>query len=63
MSSADGVERVEHLGARSSYTYRLEAFAAAICTGAGLPYDVTESVPQAEIIDAAYLAAAMQPRP
>lgn len=56
-------ESVEHLGKRSSYTYQLEAFAAHLRDGTPLPYDVTDTVPQAELIDAAYRAAGFEPRP
>ncbi|HET7399387.1 MAG TPA: Gfo/Idh/MocA family oxidoreductase [Intrasporangium sp.] len=55
-------ELLEHLGTRSSYTYQLEAFAAHIRRGAPLPYDVTDTVPQAELVDAAYRAAGFEPR-
>lgn len=54
---------VEHLGTRSSYTYQLEGFAAALRDGAPLPYDVDDAVPQAELVDAAYAAAGFSPRP
>lgn len=54
---------VERLGSRSSYTYQLEAFAAAVRGDGSLPYDVTDAVPQAELIDAAYRAAGLEPRP
>ena len=56
-------EAVEHLGKRSSYTYQLEAFAAHLRDGTPLPYDVSDTVPQAELIDAAYRAAGFEPRP
>lgn len=56
-------EVVEHLGSRSSYTYQLEAFAAHLRSDTPLPYDVTDTVPQAELIDAAYRAAGFEPRP
>lgn len=56
-------EVVEHLGSRSSYTYQLEAFAAAVRGEGSLPYDVDDTVPQAELIDAAYAAAGFEPRP
>jgi predicted dehydrogenase len=56
-------EVVEHLGSRSSYTYQLEAFAAAVRGVATLPYDVADTVPQAELIDAAYRAAGLEARP
>lgn len=56
-------EVVEHLGKRSSYTYQLEAFAAHLRDSTPLPYDVTDTVPQAELVDAAYRAAGFEPRP
>lgn len=56
-------EVVEHLGSRSSYTYQLEAFAAAVRDRAGLPYDIEDTVPQAELVDAAYRSAGFSPRP
>lgn len=56
-------EVVERLGSRSSYTYQLEAFAAAVRGEGHLPYDVDDAVPQAELIDAAYRAAGLEPRP
>lgn len=49
--------------ARSSYTYLLEAFAAHLRDSTPLPYDVTDTVPQAELVDAAYRAAGFEPRP
>jgi predicted dehydrogenase len=63
LRTADGTETVEHLGHRSSYTYQLEAFAAAVRGLAPLPYDVSDAVPQAELVDAAYRAAGFEPRP
>ena len=56
-------EVIQHLGSRSSYTYQLEAFAAAVRGRAPLPYDVSDTVPQAELVDAAYEAAGFAPRP
>jgi predicted dehydrogenase len=56
-------EVVEHLGSRSTYTFQLEAFAAAVRGQGELPYDVTDTVPQAELIDAAYRVAGFEPRP
>jgi len=56
-------EVVEHLGNRSSHTNQLEAFAAHIRSATPLPYDVTDTVPQAELIDDAYRAAGLEPRP
>jgi predicted dehydrogenase len=62
LRAADGTEQVEHLGPRSSYTYQLEALAACLRQGTRLPYDVTDTVPQAELVDAAYRAAGFEPR-
>lgn len=56
-------EVIEHLGGRSSYTYQLEALTAHLRQGTPLPYDVTDAVPQAELVDAAYFAAGFLPRP
>jgi predicted dehydrogenase len=56
-------EVVEHLGSRSSYTYQLEALAAHVRHGAPLPYDVSDTVPQAKLVDSAYVAAGFTPRP
>jgi len=55
--------RVETLGKRSSYTYQLEAFAAAIRTGAPLPIDAQDATSNMRLIDACYQAAGMPPRP
>jgi predicted dehydrogenase len=53
---------VEHLGRRSSYTYQLEAFAAAIRSGAPVLTDAAWSVGTMELVDAAYRAAGLEPR-
>jgi len=55
--------RVETLGKRSSYTYQLEAFAAAVRTGTPLPIDSHDAVSNMRLIDACYQAAGMPPRP
>ena len=55
-------ERVEHLGNRSSYTYQLEAFAAAIRTGCSMPTDSDDAVETMRLIDQCYRAAGYQPR-
>lgn len=60
---AGGTRSVEHLGRRSTYTYQLEALAAHLRQGTPLPYDVDDTVPQAQLIDAAYRAAGFEPRP
>ncbi|MGI5430052.1 Gfo/Idh/MocA family protein [Streptomyces sp. CA-179760] len=56
-------ERTERLGTRSSYTYQLEAFAAAVRDGAPLPLDADDAVTTMELIDACYRAAGFEPRP
>lgn len=55
--------RTESLGPRSSYTYQLEAFAAAVREGAPLPLDAADAVANMLLIDAAYEAAGLSPRP
>jgi len=55
--------RVETLGKRSSYTYQLEAFAAAIRLGTPLPIDEHDAVSNMRLIDACYQAAGLPPRP
>jgi predicted dehydrogenase len=55
--------RVETLGKRSSYTYQLEAFAAAVRMGTRLPIDSDDAVSNMRLIDACYQAADMPPRP
>ncbi|WP_198954455.1 Gfo/Idh/MocA family protein [Kineosporia sp. R_H_3] len=55
--------RTESLGRRSSYTYQLEAFAAALRQGAPLPLDAADAVANMRLIDAAYEAAGLAPRP
>ena len=59
---ADG-ERVEHGGTRSSYSYQLDAVTAAVREGAPLPTDADDAVATMELIDAAYAAAGLPPRP
>ncbi|MDT5134872.1 MAG: hypothetical protein QOE41_4183 [Mycobacterium sp.] len=54
--------RVERLGTRPSYTYRLKAFAAHVVNGASLPIDTADSVDNMDYIDTAYGAAEMAPR-
>ncbi len=55
-------QRVEHLGNRSSYTYQLEAFAAAVRTGAPMPTDSDDAVETMRLIDECYRAAGLEPR-
>jgi predicted dehydrogenase len=61
--NVDGVERVEHLGTKTSYTYQLEAFADHVRTDAPIWTDADDAVIQAEFIDACYAAAGLGPRP
>jgi predicted dehydrogenase len=54
--------RVENLGKRSSYTYQLEAFTAAVRTGSPMPTDSDDAVRTMHLIDACYRAAGLEPR-
>jgi predicted dehydrogenase len=53
---------VEHLGTRSSYTFQLEAFAAAVREGAPVVTDIDFSVANMAMIDEAYRLAGLAPR-
>jgi predicted dehydrogenase len=55
--------RTEHLGTRSSYTYQLESFTAAIRDGVPMPTDADDAVATMHLIDTCYHAAGLQPRP
>lgn len=57
-----GRTHVERLGSRSSYTYQLEAFAAAIRHGSPVVTDTNLAVMVMELIDAAYAAAGLPRR-
>lgn len=59
----DAGERVEHLGTRSSYTYQLEAFTAAVRSGAQMPTDSDDAVVTMGFIDECYRALGLEPRP
>jgi predicted dehydrogenase len=61
--TVDGRERVEELGRRSSYSYQLEAFAAAVRGGEPVLTGANDAVASAELIDAVYRAAGFDPRP
>lgn len=63
VTTADGGERVEHLGTRPSYSYQLEAFTRAVRSDAALPTDADDAVRQMELIDACYSSAGFAPRP
>jgi predicted dehydrogenase len=58
-----GGRRVEHLGTRSSYTYQLEAFTRAVRNGAEMPTDADDAVATMQLVDQAYQAAGLEPRP
>ena len=53
---------VERLGRRTSYTYQLEAFAAAVRHGAPVVTDADFSVATMAMVDAAYELAGLAPR-
>ncbi|MGI5128327.1 Gfo/Idh/MocA family protein [Pseudonocardia sp. CA-107938] len=61
--TVDGEERTEHLGTRTTYTYQLEALVAHLRGEHPFPLDLDDAVEQAELLDAAYTAAGMSPRP
>jgi len=61
--TVDGVQRVEELGTKTSYTYQLEAFADYLRNGAPIFSDADDAVVQAEFIDACYTAAGLPLRP
>lgn len=58
----DGVEHREALDHRSTYTYQLEAFVAAIREGRPFPTTTADSVSTMELIDACYEQAGLLPR-
>ena len=58
----DGVERVEALDHRSTYTYQLEAFVAAVREGRPFPTTTADTVATMELIDACYERAGLLPR-
>ncbi len=58
----DGAERVEALSRRSTYSYQLEAFVAAVREGRPFPTTTADSVATMELIDACYAEAGLLPR-
>ncbi|WP_028938175.1 Gfo/Idh/MocA family protein [Pseudonocardia spinosispora] len=56
-------ERTEHLGARSSYTYQLDALRAHLRDGTPFPLDLDDAIANADLIDAVYTAAGFPLRP
>ncbi len=62
VATADRV-RTEHLGVRSSYDYQLDVLTRAVRRGTPPPLDLTDAVRTMELLDAAYVAAGLGPRP
>ena len=60
--SVDGAEHVEALEHRSTYTYQLEAFVAAVRDGRPFPTTTADSLATLELIDACYEGAGLRPR-
>ena len=58
-----GQKRVEHLPSISTYTYQLLAFADAVDLGKAVKTDAKDALLQAQLIDAAYVAACLPLRP
>jgi predicted dehydrogenase len=61
--TTESESRVEHLGTRSSYTYQLEAFTAAVRTGRSAPTDAEDALRTMKLIDQCYEAIGMTARP
>lgn len=53
---------IENIGTRSTYTYQLEALAAAVRDGTPLPIGIDDAIENMGYIDAAYRAAGLDPR-
>ncbi|SDR70703.1 Predicted dehydrogenase [Friedmanniella luteola] len=60
--TVDGQDRVEHLDARSTYSYQLETFVAAIRDGRPFPTTTADTVATMELVDACYRTAGLLPR-
>jgi predicted dehydrogenase len=58
----EGVERVEGLDRRSTYSYQLEAFVAAVREGRPFPTTTADTVATMDLIDACYESAGLLPR-
>ena len=56
-------QRVEQAGTKTSYTYQLESFVAAIRSGTPMLTDLDDAVANMELIDACYRELGMPPRP
>jgi predicted dehydrogenase len=62
VTTASG-DRVEQLGTRTSYTYQLEAFTAAVREGVPMATDGDDAVKTMTLIDACYAAIGLEKRP
>ncbi len=62
VTTGDG-ERTEHHGDRTSYTYQLAAFTAAVRDGVPFPTDADDSVATMALVDDVYRAIGLGPRP
>ncbi|MCL8024262.1 Gfo/Idh/MocA family protein [Nocardioides bruguierae] len=60
---AGGAERVEHGGTDSTYTHQLRAFTAAVRHGAAVATDADDAVATMALVDDAYRALGLAPRP
>lgn len=60
--TTDEGERVEHLGALSTYTYQLDAFTRAIRRGQPYLTTTSDSVATMELVDGCYRGAGLRPR-
>jgi predicted dehydrogenase len=58
----EGVRQTEVLGDATSYTYQLAALAETIRSGATYPFDIEESVANAELVDRCYELSGLTPR-
>ena len=56
-------ERTEHLGTRTSYTYQLEVFIAAVRSGTPVPTGPDDAVATMTLVDRCYGLAGLPPRP
>jgi predicted dehydrogenase len=61
--TVDGRTRVERHGDRTSYDYQFDALDALVRSGVPVPTDAADAVGNMLLIDAAYEAAGMSPRP
>lgn len=62
LTRTDGTRIVEHVSRRSTYSYQLEAFAAAVRRGTPLPIGVDDAVENMAMIDTVYRQAGLSSR-